>query len=65
MNYISAHPDEFKIKDGMTVGQAHVFLCISQIFWNMKENNAKAGAWVAYHPYSVEMDISPILLSYF
>lgn len=29
MNYISAHPDEFKIKDRMTVGRS----CTSQIFW--------------------------------
>lgn len=40
MNYISAHPDEFKIKDRMTVGQGPVMY-----FSNfLNEKNAKAGA---------------------
>ena len=56
MNYISAHPDEFKIKDRMTVGQGRVMY-----FSNfLNEKNAEAGAQVAYHPYPVEMENSPI-----
>ena len=52
MNYISAHPDEFKIKDRMTVGHGRVMY-----FSNfLNEKNAKAGAQVAYHPYPVEME---------